>query len=209
MPSKVVTKGLLALALAPAIALSFGCYTPQMYTGDGTMSSLVQGPSRYRVDLGSVELTRGEVVRHTLSGMPTERFIVGFEVSRKVKIPRHEARTRPLKAEVRIRLVNERHETVIDERRPLSEWTWTGSPAAPTDRPFVYLRGATSEIPIGKDGSMRVVEESHRPDGGWGTYFAPRRNGKYELVVEILSSDPNARDFEAKVVAIGGERLSL
>jgi hypothetical protein len=199
----------LPLAIGTTMVLLWGCYLPAMYSGDGKMSQPMQGVFSYQVDLGRVNLARTGVLRRTLSGMPREGFTVGFEVARKGRAPSDSDTEPPLRAKIRLRLANERGEIVIHEEGPLNEWVWTARRGGPYDSAFIYRRGSVREIPVGNDGSVRVVQEPTRPDGGWGTSFEPRHGGTYELTVEILAADSNATNFEVSVIAYGGARPSL
>ena len=196
-------------AIGAAVAFLVGCYLPTMYSGDGTISRPVQGVYGYKVDLGKLDLGRRNEVERALSGLPREGFTIGLEVVRKRSASSDTVREPPLRARVRMRLANERGEVVVYEEGPLNEWIWTAAPGGPYDYAFVYRRGLDIEIPEGKDGSVRVVRGPTRPDGGWGTSFEPRRRGKYELSIEILASDPNALNFEVRLVANGGLKGSL
>jgi len=98
-------------------------------------------------------------------------------------------------------VTDENGRVVIDESERLKEWVWSGSPHESTS--FVYRRGISRDVP-NADGSVSPTAVGLKPDSGWGSSFAPRRNGRYELRVEILEGDVQAARYEVTVKGVTG-----
>jgi len=179
-----------------------GCYSISNYNGDGVLTRTKSGSSIYKLNLGSVQLSSEQRASYRLAALPHQEFTVGLEVEGHSPGPSSIFDTKPLTAEVSIRLVNERHEVVIDETDSLKNWVWSGALGIP-NRSFIYRRGETRDIPD-DTGAVRIELVDKRPDEGWGTYFVPRRDAVYELQFTVITKDAAASRFEIEVVAYGG-----
>lgn len=184
---------------------SAGCYSVSSYKGDGTLSD-ADYLAKYKLTLGDVDLATASEQSFVLSRLPRETFTLGLEIRRLQSRPEQVREGKPLHSMVHIRIVSERNEVVVDEQAKLSEWVWSGALSEP-DRSFVYRRGKTQETPIG-GGSVRVDEVEKRADGGWGSYFVPRRDGTYRMEFSFSAAE-NAEDYSVRIVGYGGERLWL
>lgn len=193
--------------LGLALGLS-GCYSISDYNGDGVIAKTTGGSSKYRLFLKEIDLSVEGEHQFELRGLPSELFTVGLEVER---LQRDDTQsilyTRPLDADVSIVILNERHETVVEERGSLSNWVWSGG-LHETDFSFLYRRGASVDVP-NEDGGVTIEFVGLRPDAGWGTYFTPRSGGRYNLIVTVVVPDTRSEGFRVVVVAYGGERFVL
>ena len=95
---------------------------------------------------------------------------------------------------IAIALRNERGEIVFDQKRRLADWNWR--------RNLALINGESFEVPIG-GGSVRVQNRGVGPDGGWGTHFSPRWEGRYSLAFEIVQPDPDAAGLIVRPVIEG------
>ena len=163
------------------------------YEGDGVFTDRGRpvAHERYVLDLGPVQLRKPWRREYALADLPTEEFTVGLQFD-------GDTDGKSVDAKVRVTLTNERGETVLEVADALANWTWGTSPG----RLFVYRRGVQKEIPFGQS-SVRLQRVALGPDGGWGTYFSPRRGGRYRLVFETLDAN-RANSAKAKLVALGG-----
>jgi hypothetical protein len=187
------------------VLTSAGCYSVSSYKGDGTLSD-ADSQAKYKLTLGDVSLATPAEQSFVLSGLPRERFTLGLEIRRLQSSPERILETKPLHSMVRIRVLNERNELVVDEEAKLSDWVWSG-PLSEPDRSFVYRSGKSQETPIG-GGSVRVEATEKRADEGWGSYFVPRRDGTYRMEVSFSAAE-NAEEYSVRIVGYGGERLWL
>jgi hypothetical protein len=178
--------GCIALFLVAAAALA--------YEGDGSFADL--GPqaagARYVVDLGPVELGRPWRREYALADLPEEDFVIAIRVD-----PAALGREPP-RATVRLRLVNERGETVVDATDSLANWDLATEPG----QVLVFLRGQRRLVPVGPRAS-KYVRLGSGPDGGWGSHFTPRRAGRYRLAFETVAPQQDGA-IEATLVALGG-----
>jgi hypothetical protein len=171
----------IALCVVAGIA---GCAT---YKGDGTLAG-------YVLDLGPVSLDRPWRQEYSMIGLPPRQYTVGLHV---VSPPLLEKPN--IQGKVRVAVTNESGEEVFAVEEDLSRWVWGSS--LQFGGPFLFIRGVNNEIPIG-GGSVRL-EPIVKADGGWGTYFSPRRNGQYRLVYETVVPVSGVPGITAKLVAQG------
>lgn len=175
----------IAMALFASAALA--------YEGDGSFAD--HGPqaagARYVANLGPVELGRAWRREYALADLPQEEFMIALRLQ-----PAALDKAQP-RATVRLRLVNERGETVIDATEGLANWALATEPG----QVLVFLRGQRRLVPVGPRAS-RYLRLGPGPDGGWGTHFTPRREGRYRLLFETVM--PHDAPIGATLVAIGG-----
>jgi hypothetical protein len=171
--------------------------------GDGRLTDI--GPdaasARYVVDLGPVDLSTPGKMTYQVSGLPRDEFTVGLQI--------HAADTSirvkdsgPLDTLVTLTMSNEASELIVEERGPLRTWAWTYG----TDRPheaFVYRSGRAEQVPIdAKIHTYRLLDV--KADGGWGTYFKPRRRGRYTVTLQVEPGSEHAVPVEARLRMRGG-----
>ena len=158
--------------------------------------------SRYVATLARVELTRPSIFTMTLRGLPSERFTLGLDIvaTKRQSAPLYEAH--PIHSEIAVTVVDEQDEVVISERQPLAKWVWSGW-AGDKGSSFVYLRGESRGVPISA-GSVREESIGVKADGGWGTYFQPRRSATYRITLEGAVPDADAATYLATAVLKGG-----
>jgi hypothetical protein len=181
-----------------------GCYSTSDYEGDGTLTETKQ---RYELTLGEIDLSVEGKSTYKLKGLPEETFTIGLDVKRPTGGGDPIYIATPLNADIKIRLLNERGEVVIDEFDSLDQWVWSGSRVS-SDRSFVYRRGSTIRVPIG-DGVTRIEFVGKRADEGWGSYFEARGGGIYELEIAVVTADPNASNYQVQLTAHGNKGFSL
>jgi hypothetical protein len=154
------------------LVTSPACCDSPWYTGDGTVVSQGLG-SKFELDLGSIDATKSLRQSYRMAGFTPHDLVVGFRVTGK----------RP-DMQIRVSLTNSRGEAVIQEQATLSDWVWSYAASQP-DSYFVYRRGLSRDVPIG-NGAVTIQQVGVRADGGWGTYFHPRRNERYALLIEVI-----------------------
>lgn len=110
--------------------------------------------------------------------------------------------TKPITAITHLKVINEKGQIIIDHKAPLNEWTWSG-PIHEKSKAFIYARGETTEISLG-DSAVRLEHASNRADQGWGTYFVPRKDGRYTITLDIQEIDANLKFNDFQLVAYGG-----
>jgi hypothetical protein len=154
-----------------------------------------QGPGKYeklngvwRVVLGSVSLAQENRAAATFTHLgPRWSWAVLLRLEPPMPIT-EDGRANSI---LRLRLRNERSETVFDHDGSLANWEWAG------DR--ILLAGQSSEVPL-KGGGVEITPVGVGIDGGWGTYFKPRYDGIYTLTCEVLRGDPRFKGFRADIV---------
>jgi hypothetical protein len=177
------------LLLAFAGSALCGCGASPFYNGDGEVRGRLFGP--LVVDFGTIELSNHDVRRFTFAGLSRGRFIVKLVVPRAGPFPDllkpPVAGPPPLDAIVRVVMLNEKGERVIDEEAPLGLWTRTTEGSGPTDA--VLFR-------IGRGNSRETMVLL--ADNGWGTYFESRRGARYSLEVRVVQ--PSGITADATVI---------
>lgn len=180
-----------------------GCFRGLLYEGDGRFVD--HGPTaaveRYLLDLGSVDLATKSEQRYSMAGLPPVEMVVGLEVTAAF-IDERFPESRPVDALIQIVLVNSRNELVIRERERLARWAWAG-PAAQEFRAFVYRRGDVREQSLGS-GVIGFERLGVRTDGGWGSYFQPRRGERYLLTFSILEPASVGHRYSVRLLVKGG-----
>ena len=179
---------LLAVLLAALPALA--------HKGDGTFTDHgARGAhNRFELDLGPVDLERIGSRQYRFSDLPAEEFTFGLRLTtasgeRPGALPA---------ATVRITLTNERDETVFD----LTDEVSNLARAESTREWFLYQLGTLSLPGAGAQRSRQRL--SVGPDGGWGTYASPRKEGSYRLTFETVKADTRLSKFAVRLVAVGG-----
>lgn len=198
MAVNVRTVCALALVLSLSLFLS-GCAAVH-YRGDGVLTR-AKAPAwfcadQYDVDFGPVDFSVPTAMRFQIAGLPLEEYAAGFDVvasdaaGTSIRSTRDDRRPDPL---VELRLENERGEAVLHQRGRLSEWVWSGSLAAPKAA-FVYGRGKSAEVRLNAT-AVENRREGVRADAGWGTYFTPRRNGRYTLLLKVEEAEVSGGSY--------------
>jgi len=182
---------------------AIGCHGSR-YSGDGTFSDSGIGASsnRYVVALGPVILNTDHDVEYHLVGLPAETFTIGLAVTAKTPIAQPIYEARPISSIVHVLLLEEHGREVINEVRPLSDWVWAGEAGTP-DRSFVWIRGESAEQPL-NNGWTSEVPVGLKADGGWGTSFNARRDGRYTVRIGVRAANPSSGEFDAFLQASGG-----
>jgi hypothetical protein len=168
-----------------AASSSFALACTAGYTGDGTFVD--HGPlaatDRYILDLGPVDLTQMAQYRYRLAGLPNDQMVAGIEVIEAEPNvdtrPNHPAR-------IRLKVESAARQVVILEEDPLNSWAWSYGLRDP--KSFYYRSGQTQEVPI-RSGVTTSRRMGEKPDGGWGTYFTPRKNTTYTLTLDVFGSE--------------------
>jgi hypothetical protein len=184
------------------VTLVFLACDEARYSGDGKLTDDRFSPSqRFVLTLGRIDLSRRGLRTFRLAGLPSRDFAIGFEVSGPRTANRPLCDSRPISPTVKMTLKDEHGRIVIDESRPLEEWVWSGSPHESTS--FVYLGGKSHDVPVG-DGFVSPQPIGVKDDGGWGSHFTPRREGKYSLGIEIVRGDPEAQRYGIELRGVTG-----
>jgi len=107
----------------------------------------------------------------------------------------------PPAAAVSLRLVleNENDEFVVHADGRLADWLW---PEA-GDAWFVYQRGQQIYVTMAPR-ATRLQRIGLGADGGWGTYFTPRAEARYRLVVDVARANIKERPVSARLIAVAG-----
>ena len=188
----------------PIYDVIYGWRYPRVWkVGDGVATDA--GPwyatHRYTVDLADLRQPKWKTLKLQVTSLPETELTVGFELH--ASSPSDAILdTKPISALAHLQVVNERGEVVIDQRAPLNQWVWSGAISRKSES-FVYARGEQREIPIGS-GTVRLERAKVKADEGWGTYFVPRRDGRYTINLEIQGHDPNSKFNDFRLVAYGG-----
>jgi hypothetical protein len=190
-----VAASVLAMLIGPA------CYRPSTFRGDGQLSrsSWFSGKPMYTLDLEPLAVDRPGRYTFRFQGLPETEMVLGIRVAHSSTGMVWPSDAKPIATDVRVTMVNERNERVLDGGGPLSGWTWSGSSAKPSES-FVYLEGRLTGVPQ-KDGSSLTKRLGGRPDGGWGSYFAPRGPAMYLLTVELSQPKVSGKAMRASLVA--------
>jgi hypothetical protein len=168
-----------------------GCTT---YKGDGSFTDHRTLIARYVLDLGHVDLDKPWRQEYSMTGLPSGQYTVGLLVVSPPLVEKPD-----IQGKVRLALTNEKGERVFEVEEELSRWVWGGGLAL--GAPFLFVRGVNNEIPIA-GGGVRL-EPITRADGGWGTYFSPRRDGQYRLVYETVVPVSGVPNLTVRLAAEG------
>jgi hypothetical protein len=181
------TKVLLILA---TVVVCSGC-AGWTYQGDGKLrdSGPLASHDRYVLDLGSIDL--GQTGKHTyaMTNLPADVFAIGLEI---VEVEANRFTQDPLPRTGRVRLVLEtpNHEIVVSEDSPLR--SWKRSFVRGDFKSFLYRVGEEHWI-SNKDGTTSPIADGVRIDEGWGSFFLPRPDIKYQLTLEVLEAQAQPR----------------
>lgn len=194
----------------------FGKKYPEVKeAGDGRLTDF--GPdeaiNRYVLELGLINLNEPGSRTYKVQDLPEVNLAIGLDI-RSLNpnvILEGNDRSNPI---IGIRVVNEKDKVVIDEKEALKDWAWsTGylwkpyydGEEGPDDKHhrFVYRDGSWKET-MSKEGVITSIPVNIKSDGGWGTYFRPRRRGIYVITVQIFEKDIVSRDLEVRLRAKGG-----
>ena len=183
-----------------SLGLAVVTATAHAYRGDGNFvdRGVLEAHHRYVLDFGALQVTTGQRRTFSLASLPSDEFTVGLEIA---SLDNSTIPIESLTALIHLRLENDRGEIVFDIRSLLSKWVLSSpSLTAEKGNGFLYVRGIEDQIPL-SNGIFRLERRGVRSDGGWGTYFTPRRNGSYNLLFECDA--PNAVPFAVRLVAYG------
>ena len=162
-----------------------GCFglAALSYRGDGKLTDggILQYASRYRIDLGPLDVTVPGVYTYRLEGMPHAEFTVGFDVldsepNRLDFAPKYDGR-------LRVELRNSAGELVVGEDSPLRDWVRSYGLGGTTSR--FYRRGESKEVRL-SNGNIQHQSLGVKASGGWGTYFKSEPSESYKLIVEVV-----------------------
>jgi len=176
------------------LALLLAALPAAAHKGDGTFTD--HGPrgahNRFELDLGPVDLERTGSREYRFSELPAEEFTFGLRLTtaggeRPGALPA---------ATVRIVLVNERGETVFDTTDEIANLA-----RAESSREWFLYQLGTLSLPGAQKARQRLAVG---PDGGWGTYASPRRDGSYRLTFETVKADTRLSKFGVRLIAVGG-----
>jgi hypothetical protein len=156
---------------------------------------------RYIVDLGPVNLSAPGSMTYIVTDLPRERLTVGLQITAAdtsivVK------KAGPLDTIVVLKMLNEGGDVIIEERGILRTWGWSYWSDSP-HQAFVYRGGRSEEIPI-KGGLHTYRRLDVKADDGWGSYFSPRRRGRYTVTLEIEPGSEPTVPIEARLQMRGG-----
>ena len=194
------------LAAISALCLT-GCYSAASYRGDGRLydAGWFSMYQRFWLDLGRLERT--DSAEYRLIGLPDADLALGLQVeSLNVKEARDEAAR--FEVGVELKLTTQGGVVVVHETRPLADWVWTCGTSTPSmtsdceNSSFAYLRGDSREVKL-KNGNTRDEPIGVKADGGWGTYFRPRRREEYRLEVRLRNGERFSDRYDLRVVASG------
>jgi len=180
---------------AALLAALLAALPASAHKGDGAFTD--HGPrgahNRFELDFGPVDLERTGSREFRFSDLPAEEFVFGLRLT----APGGEKLGALPAATVRITLVNENYETVFDMTDEVANLVRSET----AKEWFLYQRGRLPLPGAAKPGGERL---SVGPDGGWGTYAQPRRNGSYRLTFETVKPDSRLAKFGVRLVAVGG-----
>jgi hypothetical protein len=151
-----------------AAALLAAACTRQ-YSGDGTFTDFGRNAyaERYRVDFGTVELSRRGNYRFRISGLPSTRFLIGL-----TKVDISGSCDSKLLSAVRIRVLVGANDgtAVVLQEAPLRDWA--------TSPDMLFRRGVEHTESL-SNGQVRLFQ-----DGGSG--FTPIPDESYTVFFDVL-----------------------
>ncbi len=174
-----------------ACAILFSACATSNFQGDGKLvdHGLFAAKDRYVLDLGPVDLARTGKYAYTMSNLPEVTFVIGLEIV-EAEANRSTGNRPPHAGRVRLLLETSDHEIVVDEDNALRSWVW--SFGVGDFESFLYRRGDAYSVSE-KDGTSHGVHVGVRKDEGWGTFFLPRPDIKYQLTLEVLEAQAQPR----------------
>ena len=179
----------LLLFLVPAS----GCAT-WFFRGDGTfVDHGLTSADRYRLDLGSIDLSTPGSRTFTFRGLPKVTFTVGFWVrdpsatkpiydvwALPENFWEHNSYS-PLDCEARLVLRNASNNVVFSEEGNLNDWIWN-TRGGFVKEAFVYGGLGVDRYING----VALRQESDTPEKGYRTWFSPRRSETYTLELAVI-----------------------
>jgi len=171
------------------------------YSGDGTF---VPHPAPtwvcqdgYSVDLGTIDLSSPGTVTRQLAGLPRMTAVIGLQLDYRSAAPRTSAPPPIPTAVVEVSVRDEHDRSVLSRQERLSAWSASIDPADPA-RVYLFRRPPTWEVPQ-PSGAVRVEPINVGADDGSGSYFKPRRDGRYTLHFTVSEPDPNLAGFDVRL----------
>jgi len=173
------------------VATLFSACVTSDYQGDGKLVN--HGPfaakDRYVLDLGPVDLARTGKYIYTMGNLPGDRFAIGLEIV-EAEPNRSTGNRPPHSGRIRLLLETSNHEIVVSEDSDLKSWIWSFGRG--DLKSFLYRTGEEYWV-SSKDGTSHTVHVGVRTDEGWGTFFSPRPDIKYQLTLEVLEAHAQPR----------------
>lgn len=198
-------KALATFVIAISLFSLVTCH--RWYMGDGHLvdRGWISTEPRYTLKLGEVDLSKRNSYTYTMKYLPSSNLTVGFHITaHNQQTKTHIGESHSLNPRIRLFLRNERGNRVIDEAGNLkNEWVWSYTYGVPEET-FVFRGGKVGpKIDLG-EGVFRQDHIGVLADQGWGTYFTPQFWDEYDLVLEVLEEDPDAKNFHIELQAEGG-----
>jgi len=187
------------LASCLCLPLALACSQLSGYRGDGHLVDHGWlAPTRYELDLGSVDLSKPGHYQYRLAGLPSEHMTVEVRIVEGVgadERPSHPAR-------LRLRLDRvEPADVVILEDAPLDIWA-RGRTQGSAETSY-FRRGEIRYVPIG-EGVTRPEAVGVRADNGWGSSFTPTAGRDYLLSLDIAVGETSPPSSARLLVRGGG-----
>lgn len=187
---KIMKNVVLLLILPVAACTSYKSENPQ------PTSDIFASYEQHVLRLGSVEKAQHH---YHFSGLPPERFVIGMEI--KTTQADHDLCSDfPLNNRVTMLLRTAEGDIVIDESLPLRDWARSTDGKHCKNETFVYLEGAWRKIDLG-DAELGYRPVDMKAHEGWGSYFSPLAEAKYEL--KLTLHEPLPPGFSATLKATG------
>ena len=180
---------------AALLAVLIAALPAAAHKGEGTFTDFgARGAHhRFELDFGPVDLERAGSREFRFSDLPAEELVFGLRLT----APGGGKLGALPSATVRIALANENGETVFDMTDEVANLVRSET----AKEWFLYQRGKVPLPGSAKPGAQRL---SIGPDGGWGTYALPRRNGSYRLTFETVKADSHLTKFGVRLIGVGG-----
>ncbi len=171
------------------------------YSGDGIYKDhgLLTAKDRYVIDLGDIDLSSAKKYKFTLSGLPAVEMVVGLQIEPILNDKKGDSiDRREYNSLVRLELRNTLGELSIKEMSQLKEWIWSHSNNGDM-KYFIYRKGEYKNEEGERDPRANLLANK-----GWGTYFLPRKNGKYNLIFEVIEPINISHKAQIKMIVKGG-----
>ena len=135
------------------------------YTGDGNLTDYGRkaGILRFVLDLGAVDLKKGNLRKFELKGLPEVEFVCYLRVDHPLPTIGSPKNFEAGDLVVEMTLEDENGTKVFSEKAPLKSWVWSGSVGAPQSD--LYTRK---------------------------TIFTPEKGKSYRISLKIAEGNPNA-----------------
>jgi hypothetical protein len=109
----------------------------------------------------------------------------------------------PFDTIITLKVLNESGDLIIEERGALRTWSWTYRSTEP-HRAFVHRGGRAEKIPINsKVHTYRRVDV--KAEDGWGSFFAPRRRGRYTVTLDAEPGSDRSIPVEVRLQMRGAD----